>query len=165
MIPLDDYLTVSALQEMLNRTGRIMKRCFSDLLTEQERCHYGMLHRLHCAIETKGSGGQIYVSQLANLFYDTPQAISRSLRILEQDGLILRQTDTNDRRKTIVRLTPAGQQAHDACENAIMEYSNAVFRRLGPERMRSLYENHEALLAAFEAENKSREQRKEGNDE
>lgn len=159
---MDTHMDTSEMQELFNQTERIMKRCFSGLLTEQVKCHYGMLHRLHCAIEKKGQDGSIYVSQLAKLFYDTPQAVSRSLRTLEQDGLIERLSDPNDRRKTIVRFTQAGLEAHRNCEDAILEYSNAVFRRLGPERLQRLCEDHKAMLEAFEAESMEREQRKAG---
>lgn len=160
---MDNYLDTASLHELLNRTERIMKHYFSDLLNNQVKCHYGMLHRLYCAIEKKGQDGTIYVSQLANRFYDSPQAISRSLRTLEKDGLIERLSDPQDRRKTIVRFTEAGLHAHKECESAILDYSNAVFQRLGPERLHRLYEDHEALLAAFEAESLAREQRKAGN--
>jgi len=80
-------------------------------------------------------------------------AVSRGLRLLEQDGHILRETDPNDRRKTLVRITPEGEQARLAGEQAISGYFSRVMARLTPEQLAQANAVKDALLAAIEAEN------------
>lgn len=139
-----------------SRMSRVMQQCMDSVLSSQPKCRYHILHRLAAVIEACGKDGSIYVSDLSNTLYSTPQGVSRGLRILEQDGLVERCTDPADRRKTMVRLTHVGQEAHDACEAAIQEYGAAVAARLGPERLQRMHEDFNALLAAMEAEAQER---------
>lgn len=135
-----------------SRMSRVSRRCMDSVLTSKPRCHFAILHRVAAAIETEGVDGCISVSALAKVLDDVPQAVSRGLRILEEDGLVERLTDPADRRKTMVRLTREGQEAHDACSSAVMAYGNAVSARLGTERLQRMHEDFNALLAAMEAE-------------
>lgn len=85
-------------------------------------------------------------------------AVSRGLRLLEQDGHILRETDPNDRRKTLVRITPEGEQARLAGEQAISSYFSRVMARLTPEELAQMVALKDAFLAAIVAENDALEQ-------
>ncbi|MCQ2419770.1 MAG: MarR family transcriptional regulator [Clostridia bacterium] len=143
-----------------SRLNRISRRCMDSVLNTKPKCHFGILHRLAVAIETDGRDGSIDVSELAKTLYGTPQAVSRGLRILEQDGLVERGTDPSDRRKSTVRLTQAGKQAHEACELAMFQYGAAVAERLGQERLRRMHADIEALLQAMEEEASLLEQEK-----
>lgn len=134
-----------------NQVSKVAQRCMDSVLENQPRCHFHILHRLVMAIEANGQDGSIAVSELATLLYNSPQAVSRGLRILEQDGLVERCTDPADRRKTTVRLTPQGKQAHDACEAAMQTYGAAVAARLGQERLQQMSADFHALLNAMEA--------------
>ena len=84
--------------------------------------------------------------------------VSRGLRLLEQDGHILRETDPNDRRKTLVRITPEGEQARLAGEQAISGYFSRVMARLTPEELAQMVALKDAFLAAIVAENDALEQ-------
>lgn len=135
-----------------HRVSRVSKRYMDSALSMQPRCHFGILHRVAIAIEADGQDGCISVSELAKKLYDAPQAVSRGLRILEEDNLIERLADPADRRKTLVRLTPEGQQAHDICASALEQHGTAVAMRLGAERLQRMQEDFNALLDAMEAE-------------
>lgn len=135
-----------------SRLEKISRRCSESVLSGKPKCHFFMLHRLAAAIEQAGQDGCIPVSELSKHFYDTPQAVSRGLRILEQDGLVERIVDPADRRRTLVRLTQQGSVSHDACESAMEEYGRAVAERMGSERLRRMQEDYYALLEAMEAE-------------
>ena len=77
-------------------------------------------------IEEHGQNGSIYVSDLAAAVKQPLPAVSRALRQLEQDGLIERITDPNDRRKTLVRPTEKGLDASRQVEAAISRYFERV---------------------------------------
>ena len=117
-----------------------------------------MLENLHFQIEQHGQDGAIYVSVLARAMHQPMPAVSRGLRFMEQDGHIIRETDPCDRRKTLVRITPEGERARLAGEEAINAYFSRVMARLTPEQLAQMIAVKDAFLAAIEAENDVLEQ-------
>ena len=126
------------------------------VLAEKPRCHFDMLHRLYVAIQHSGQDGMVAVSDLNNRMYDSPQAVSRALRVLEKDGLIRRDPDPQDRRKTTVRLTEEGRRAHEECERAVSEYAFGIMRRMGPESLDRFVQDWARFQQAVEEENAAR---------
>ena len=108
-------------------------------------------------ISTRGQDGAVYVSDFAREAHQPLPAISRSLRQLEQDGLVLREADPADRRKTLVRITPEGYAACARCEDALSDYFACVMARLTPEQVQQMNTLRGALMDAILAENASRE--------
>ena len=104
-----------------------------------------------------GQNGAVYVSDFAREAHQPLPAISRSLRQLEQDGLVLREADPADRRKTLVRITPEGYAACARCEDALSDYFACVMARLTPEQVQQMNTLRGALMDAILAENASRE--------
>ena len=54
------------------------------------------------------AGGPLAAGELAERERAQPQSLTRVLAEMEQDGLIQRAADPDDRRRSIVRITPAG---------------------------------------------------------
>lgn len=121
------------------------------------KCHFPMLEGLAHTISTHGQNGAVYVSDFAREAHQPLPAISRSLRQLEQDGLVLREADPADRRKTLVRITPEGYAACARCEDALSDYFACVMARLTPEQVQQMNTLRGALMDAILAENASRE--------
>lgn len=138
------------------QTKRSLHAGLAEVLTDAPRCHFDMLHRLYTVIQHSGQDGSVPVSALNCRMYDSPQAVSRALRILEKDGLVQRESDPDDRRKTTVRLTEAGLRAHESCERAVTDYAYAIARRLDPETLRSFTSNWARFQEAVQAENEAR---------
>ena len=137
--------------QFLGRVNTLGKRGMRAALASQPRCRLGMLEHLHFQIEQSGQDGSIYVSELARAMRQPMPAVSRGLRLLEQDGHILRETDPNDRRKTLVHITPEGEQA-------VSGYFSRVMARLTPEELAQMVALKDAFLAAIVAENDALEQ-------
>ena len=78
------------------QTKRSLHAGMTDILADAPRCHFDMLHRLYSAIQHSGREGAVPVSELNCRMYDSPHAVSRALRILEQDALIRREPDPDD---------------------------------------------------------------------
>ena len=115
------------------------------------KCHFPMLEGLAHTISTRGQDGAVYVSDFAREAHQPLPAISRSLRQLEQDGLVLREADPADRRETLVRITPERYPASPRSEEA------CVMARLTPEQVQQMNVLRGALMDAILAENASRE--------
>ena len=115
------------------------KRGMKASLKECPRCHFMMLEGVLANIEQHGKDGSIYVSDLAAGVRQPLPAVSRALRQLEQDGLIERITDPNDRRKTLVRATEKGLAASRQCETALNNYFAGVMQHLTPQQRRVSY--------------------------
>ena len=130
---------------------------FGQLSKASRAGHFPMLEGLAHTISTRGQNGAVYVSDFAREAHQPLPAISRSLRQLEQDGLVLREADPADRRKTLVRITPEGYAACARCEDALSDYFACVMARLTPEQVQQMNTLRGALMDAILAENASRE--------
>ncbi len=72
-------------------------------------------------------------------------SLTRIIRAMEQEGLITRQTDLEDRRKAIAAITPAGAKLirdHSQQSSAIL---TRLERDFGPERLETLLDLLESL--------------------
>ena len=145
-----------AVVHYLHRLSTEGKRGAKMALESCPKCHFIMLEGVLMTIEEHGQNGTIYVSDLAAAVKQPLPAVSRALRQLEQDGLIERITDPNDRRKTLVRVTPKGYELCHQCEQALRDYFASVLARLEPEQVVQMDALRGALMDAILAENAAR---------
>lgn len=140
---------------LIHFVGRLREtsaRGIKAALADAPKCRFAMLERLHYAIRTYGQEDSIYVSDLARATKKPMPAVSRGLRLLEQDGMVRRETDPEDRRKTLVRITPEGMESLRSCEDALNGYFARVMARLEPEQLARMKELRDVLIDALEAE-------------
>ena len=142
-----------AVMRYVGRLKKAMRRGASLCLANAPKLHLGILEGLNHAIEVRGQNGAVYVSDLAEIFHQPLPAISRGLRTLEQDGLAQRQTDPNDRRRTLVRMTPKGEDARLICESRLNDYITGIMDDLGEEFCQRFAQDTETLLQAIERQN------------
>lgn len=145
-------LELQGLIHFMGRLRAVSARGIRAALADAPKCRFGMLERLQYAIRVYGSDGAVYVSELARAAGKPMPAVSRGLRLLEQDGMVERRTDPQDRRKTLVRITPAGQQALSAGEQALNDFFTRVMARMEPEQLAQMMELRNAFIDALEAE-------------
>ena len=69
----------------VSRLHTMSKRGMRGALADCPRCHFGMLENLHILIEQRGVEGAIYVSEVARAMRQPMPAVSRGLRMMEQD--------------------------------------------------------------------------------
>ena len=115
-----------------------------------------MLEGLLGCIRLHGQDGAVYISDLVQELHQPLPAISRTVRQMEQDGLVERFADPADRRKTLVRFTPKGYEACRQCEAALGDYVSSVMARLEPEQLAQMEALRGALMEAILAENAAR---------
>lgn len=144
----------------VSRLHTMSRRGMRAALADCPKCRFGMLENLHIIIQQHGVDGAVYVSDVARAVRQPMPAVSRGLRQMEQDGSIVRETDPNDRRKTLVRITPQGEQARRQSEQALNDYFARIMARLTPEQLVQMNALRGVLLDAIEAENSAQEQKR-----
>ena len=158
----EQELNFHGLCRFISRLHSAAKHGMRAALADCPKCHFPMLEGLLATIQVHGQDGAINVTQLAQQFKKPMPVISRGLRQLEDDGLIERETDPNDRRKTLVRVTQKGYEDSRLCEEALSDYFNCITARLTPEQLEQLISLKDVLMDAIEAENAEREKRLKG---
>ena len=88
----------------------------------------------------EGTGAKVCASDIQSNLYITKPAISQVYGSLEKKGYILREIDTNDRRKILVTLTPKGFEVLKAMKEHSSTLLEAVISRLGQDDTRQLIE-------------------------
>lgn len=65
--------------------------------------------------------------------------VSRAVSRAQAAGLVDRQTDSDDRRRSVLSLTPAGQTLHDRLVPLALEREREVLKGLNPEEIDQLF--------------------------
>ena len=149
-------LSFQGLCHFIGRLSKASKAGMKAALRDCPKCHFTWLEALLHAVRCRGQNGAISVSDLAQEAHQPLPAISRGLRQMEADGLIVREADPADRRKTLVRITPKGRDACQQCEAALSDYFSSIIARLEPEQVVQLNALRGVLMDAILAENASR---------
>lgn len=78
-------------------------------------------------------GGEASPRELTEAFGVSSARVTKLLGDLEEQGLVVRQCDRQDRRRIIVRLTSAGEQTAQQHSREVIEHLAQVLEALGPE--------------------------------
>ena len=126
---------------LLGRLGREVRRQFTQVLSawELQPSHYGIL----LLLEASHQASQQLLAQ--HLSIDRANMVAL-LDVLEQRGFIQRQVDPLDRRRHIVKLTPAGHTQLQQIRQAREEIDEAFFAGLDAEEQETL---HQLLVKLF----------------
>lgn len=122
----------------LNRIIEKSRRMDFRKITGMPGPEFKVLQAVGCLEEDPAEGERVHVSDLVKRLEVPAPLISRSLKALEEKVLIEREADRNDRRSTIVSLTPVGRKKMEAvCERSgrLME---AVRQKFGEEKLAEL---------------------------
>jgi len=76
-------------------------------------------------------------------------SVTRILQELEDRKLITREQDANDRRRTVVTLTPEGREIVKAISRQVVRIMRKYSDRYGPQRLDKLMDELRALSAAI----------------
>jgi DNA-binding MarR family transcriptional regulator len=86
-----------------------------------DRAGAALLHRLYV------HGSSLRVTNLADLLGVDAPAITRKIHRLEHDGLVVRHADPDDRRATLIGLTPAGRRTLERVLDARRAWLERLF--------------------------------------
>lgn len=101
------------------------------------------------------------VSELAEKIHTKPSAVSRTLKNLEEQGLIERTVNQADRRNTYVKVSAKGKKICEQMEQEMNDFSKAVLSRMKEEDLRRLIdylkELHQVAVEEIELRKNRRE--------
>lgn len=68
------------------------------------------------------------------------RSLTRILKSMEEEGLIVRQNDTEDRRKVMICLTKEGKLRREAARQSVKTFNKQIFDKLPAEKMEHFFE-------------------------
>ena len=129
-----------------------MQTSIQQAYPDRPRSELAMLERLHYIIRQNGQDGAVPVSALPDCLRMLAPAVSRTLRQLEENGLVERIPDPGDHRKALVRLTDKGEAIRLKAEDRMREYMHRVIDRVGEETFARMLDDLSTWEQAMQAE-------------
>lgn len=83
-----------------------------------------------------------------------PTSLSRTLKLIEERGLIYRVVDEIDKRKVHLYLTEEGIVKRKIIRNFVVGFNERIFTEISPRKMKTFYEVAEKVDAMIEEEMK-----------
>ena len=99
----ESTLSFRGLCRYIHRLSKASKAGMKAALSDCPKCHFPMLEGLLGCIRLHGQDGAVYISDLVQELHQPLPAISRTVRQMEQDGLVERFADPAARRWCVSR--------------------------------------------------------------
>lgn len=144
--------------ETLKMLKDISLNCIFKDITFSE---YAILE-IALALRQKSINNTVYVSEIVERLRISTPAVSKTLRNLELKGLIMRETDPDNRRKTFVHLTPKGLEVKKESDNAFYGFFNNICEKVGKDDIETFNTIARKLSAAITKELKLIQERRQG---
>lgn len=113
----------------LRSTLFAMRRMYNLLATAN-----GITQGIGYALVNIGKEG-IPATKIAPLMGMTSSSLSRLLKTMENDGLIYRKPDKEDKRVVRIFLTKEGQSLKEKIENIVLAFNYELFEKISPEEL------------------------------
>ena len=143
---------LSDLVQLFWQIRKTMQTSIQQAYPDRPRSELAMLERLHYTIRQNGQDGAVPVSALPDCLRMLAPAVSRTLRQLEDSGLVERIPDPGDHRKALVRLTDKGEAIRLKAEDRMREYMHRVIDRVGEETFARMLDDLSTWEQAMQAE-------------
>lgn len=85
-----------------------------------------------------------------------PTSLSRTLKTMEEKGLIRRQSGGADKRKVLIFLTDEGVDKRREVRNYLMDFNSNVFDKIAPTKIKTFLEVIQKIDAEIEKELKKK---------
>ncbi len=115
----------------LRSTLFAMRRMY-NLLAQK----YGITQGVGYALINIGEEG-IPATKIAPLMGMTSSSLSRMLKNMEEDGVISRKQDENDKRVVKICLTDSGREMRSKIEKAVLKFNGELFKKLDLEDLQA----------------------------
>lgn len=96
------------------------------------------------------NGQKVTVGMLAKAMHQSMPSTSQKINMLENSGYIERIGDAEDRRITYIQITPKGKAVAEESMQDFFDRVEKALQKVGEEKMNTLMETMQELIAAFE---------------
>jgi DNA-binding MarR family transcriptional regulator len=80
-----------------------------------------------------------------------PRSLTRTLKSMEDDKLIYRKNDKNDKRSVRIYLTEKGKKKRDIAKTKIVFFNDAIQKKLGRKKVTEFFETMNEMNGLIEA--------------
>jgi DNA-binding MarR family transcriptional regulator len=119
------------------RYGHILSSLLREFLESsflEQLSPYSLSRSQFCFLKLIAGNSELQVCELARCLGVSPAASSKNLDRLEEFGLVVRETSTEDRRATLLSVSPEGRRLVDDFERLKASHLAPVIAELGEER-------------------------------
>ncbi|MFL5762499.1 MAG: MarR family winged helix-turn-helix transcriptional regulator [Bacteroidia bacterium] len=95
-----------------------------------------------------------YASDIAPRLGMESTSLSRIIKTLEDEKLIIRKTDKNDKRKVKIMLTPKGKENKELSKKIVRNFNQDIENRIGKARMEDFLKTINDIVALAEERSK-----------
>ncbi|MCU0433976.1 MAG: MarR family winged helix-turn-helix transcriptional regulator [Bacteroidia bacterium] len=113
-----------------------------------------MAHFLLNVDSTQGS----YASDIAPQLGMEQTSLTRLINSLEEKELIVRETDKDDRRKTLIRLTAKGIAQKNEAKEVVRDFNKQLEARIGAKKISALFKTIDQIVEIAEERYRSNTQ-------
>lgn len=153
-------MAIKNTKENIPETLKILKdislNCIFSGITFSE---YTILE-ITSALRQKSKNSTVYVSEIVKRLKTSTPAVSKTLRHLEIKGIIKRETDPDNRRKTFIILTPKGCIIKEDSDKAFYSFLNDICEKVGRDDIETFNSIAKKLTAAITTELKLIQERR-----
>ena len=68
-----------------------------------------------------------------------PRSLTRTLKTMEEKGLIFRQSDKNDKRMVRIFLTDFGKEKRELSKTAVLKFNTAIQNNIEPDKLKEFF--------------------------
>jgi DNA-binding MarR family transcriptional regulator len=76
-----------------------------------------------------------------------PTSLSRTLKNMEDKGLIFRETSTEDKRKSLVFLTKEGIEMRKVARDVVLDFNETLYKKISKTKLKAFFEVSEKIDA------------------
>lgn len=108
---------------------------------------HGLSDQQWRVLRVLGEHGTVETGRVAREAYILGPSLTGVLARMERDGLIRRERDPADQRRTVVEATPRGLEMVDRLSDSILAHYQWLEETLGKQKLMQLYELLDELIA------------------
>lgn len=144
--------SLQLMKEFLKAGDRFRRMDLGALHPGITHGEFVLLERIHSHSRQYGDIFGAHASDLVRELAISPPAISRMLRTLEQKGMLVRESDRNDRRNICVCLTEPGRRTQENGHKMLMSFARDTVDHMGEDQMMELIRLWNRLADVLQAE-------------
>jgi MarR family transcriptional regulator, organic hydroperoxide resistance regulator len=95
-----------------------------------------------------------YASDIAPQLGMESTSLSRIIRSLEEKEFIVRKTDKDDRRRTLIKLTEKGKAQKELAKNSVRRFNKELEEKLGQRKMQAFLKTMDEVMLLAEERNR-----------